>query len=67
MLYLSLHVFVGGHGMRLESMLDMVGFALAEYGFAAVRGSPVNAFFVGLWFSGDGKFDMGKYIIFGEG
>ena len=52
-----------GCEMPLKSILDAVRFILAEYGLVAMHGGPVHAYFVGVWFSGNVKFDVGKYIM----
>ena len=52
-----------GRGIPIKSILDTVRFFLAEYGPVLLHSGPIHAYFVGVWFSGIVKFDVGKHIM----
>ena len=51
------------HGMPCKSLLDLVRFILADYGPEAMHSGLVQAYFVGVWFSGNVKIDLRKHIM----
>ena len=56
-------MYVLVYEMSLQSIMDAVRFILAECGLVAMHGSTTHAYFVGVWFSGNVKFDIGKHIV----
>ena len=48
-------------GFRNTNILDGVRSILAEYGVMSLRGEPVDACLVGMWFSGNFKLCVGNF------